>query len=273
MSVSAIHERIVVSDGDVTPARVVRSEWAKLWSLRSTRWSFLAAVVFMAGIGILIALAEMGRWAHLSAHDKATLNGVDVSLGGFHVAQLAIGVLGVMIISGEYTTGMIRSSMTAVPHRLPVLWAKMAVFSATTFVTMLVSSFVAFFAAQAILTRHHVDASLGDPHALRAIVGCALFLTVVGILCTALGAIVRNTAGGISTFVGILFVLPGVTAILPSSLGDAIDPYLPSSAGSAVAQVVPDGGTLAPWTGFAIFCGYTLIAVVAAAVLMRRRDV
>jgi ABC-2 type transport system permease protein len=269
---TALPPRLSAGTG-VTAARVVRSEWTKLWSLRSTRWSLLAAVIGMAGIGILVALVEMGRWSHLSAHDRATINGIDVSLGGYHIAQLAIGVLGVMIISGEYTTGMIRSSMTAVPHRLPVLWAKMAVFSTITFVTMLVSSLIAFFAAQAVLTQHGVNASISDPGAVRAIVGCALFLTVLGILCTAIGAIVRNTAGGISAFVGLLFVLPGINAILPSSVSHAIDPYLPNSAGTVVAQAVSDPGMLSPWTGFALFCGYTAIAVVVAAVLLRRRDV
>jgi len=114
---------------------------------------------------------------------------------------------------------------------------------------------------------------LGDPGALRVVVGTALFLTVLGAFSLALGAIVRNTAGGIALFVGLLFVLPGITAILPATTGDAIDPYLPLSAGSAVATVVFESPHhLSPWGGFAVFCGYTVLAIIVAAVLLVRRD-
>ncbi|HEY4452540.1 MAG TPA: ABC transporter permease [Solirubrobacteraceae bacterium] len=258
--------------GDVNQARVLRSEWTKLWSLRSTRWSLLFAVISMAGLGVLIAAVSMSRWSHLSPHDRATFDSIGRSLGGYHLAQLAIGVLGVLVISGEYSTGMIRSSLMAVPRRLPVLWAKIGVFASVTFVLMLVSAFIAFFGAQAILTEHHVNVSLGDPHALRALIGTVLFMTVTGILCVALGTIVRSTAGGIATFAGLLFVLPGIVAILPSELGDSISPYLPSSAGGAIAAAVPDAHTLSPWGGFALYCGYTIVLLAVAAYLLVRRD-
>ena len=146
----------------------------------------------MAGLGVLIAAVSMGRWSHLSPHEQATFDSIDRSLGGYHLAQLAIGVLGVLVISGEYSTGMIRSSLMAVPRRLPVLWAKIAVFASVTFVLMLASAFVAFFGAQAILTEHHVNVTLGHPHALRTLVGTVLFMTVTGILCVALGTIIRS---------------------------------------------------------------------------------
>jgi ABC-2 type transport system permease protein len=258
--------------GEVTQARVVRSEWTKLWSLRSTRWSLLFAVVAMAGLGVLIAAVSMGRWSQLSLHDRATFDSIDRSLGGYHLAQLAIGVLGVLVISGEYSTGMIRSSLMAVPRRLPVLWAKIAVFASVTFVLMLASAFVAFFGAQAILTAHHVNVTLGHPHALRTLVGTVLFMTVTGILCVGLGTIVRSTAGGIATFAGLLFVLPGIVDILPSSIGNSISPYLPSSAGGAIAQAVPDAHTLSPWGGFALYCGYTIVLLAIAAFTLVRRD-
>jgi ABC-2 type transport system permease protein len=259
--------------GRVTQGRVVRSEWTKLWSLRSTRWSLLAAVVSMAGLGILISAVQMGRWSSLSPHDRAAFDSIDVGVGGYHLAQLAIGVLGVLVISGEYSTGMIRSSLMAVPKRLPVLWAKLGVFSAVTFVLMLAAAFVSFFGVQAIVTSHHVQHSLGDPHALRAVVGTALFLTVLGVLGVGLGALIRNTAGGISAFVGLLFVLPGITALLPASTADAISPYLPLNAGTTVATSTFDNPHhLSTWGGFAVFCGYAAVIVVAAAVQMARRD-
>jgi ABC-2 type transport system permease protein len=259
--------------GRVTQARVARSEWTKLWSLRSTRWSLAAAVLAMVVLGIGISAVQMNRWGTLPPHDRATFDSIDVGVGGYHLAQLAIGVLGVLVISGEYSTGMIRSSMMAVPRRLPVFWAKLGVFSVVTFTLMLAASFVSFFAVQAIVTQHGQQHSLGDPHALRAVVGTALFLTVLGALGVGLGALVRNTAGGIAAFVGLLFVLPGITALLPHTVGDAVNPYLPLNAGFTVAtSTFEDGHHLSTWGGFAVFCAYTAIVVGAAAVQLVRRD-
>jgi ABC-2 type transport system permease protein len=259
--------------GGVTQTRVLRSEWTKLWTLRSTRWSLLAAVVAMAGLGILIAAVQMSRWTHLEPHERAVYDSIDTGVGGYHLAQLAIGVLGVLVISGEYSTGMIRSSFMAVPKRLPVLWAKVGVFAAVTFVLMLVASLVSFFGVQAIVSGHHLQHSLGDPHALRVVVGTALFLTVLGILSIGIGGLVRNTAGGIALFVFLLFVLPGITAILPASIADAINPYLPLNAGFTVAtSTFENSNHLSPWGGFALFCGYAALAVGAAAVGLLRRD-
>ncbi len=262
-----------VTAARVTQGAVVRSEWIKLRSLRSTRWSLLAAVVSMAGLGALVAAVQMNRWAHLEAHERLTYNSLEPAVGGWHLAQLAIGVLGVMVITGEYTTGMIRSTLLAEPRRLPVLWAKVGVYAVVTFGLMLVASFISFFAVQAIVTQRHQQHALGDPGALRVVIGAALFLAVLGVFSLALGTIVRNTAGGIALFVGLLFVLPGITAILPASTADAISPYLPLNAGSGLMTVVWENSHhLSPWGGFAVFCGYTAAAVVAAAVVLLRRD-
>ncbi|HEY2052851.1 MAG TPA: hypothetical protein VGH14_02840 [Solirubrobacterales bacterium] len=259
--------------GPVTFANVFSSEWSKLWSLRSTRWSIIAAVISMVALGIIIAAVQMGRWSHLSLTERQGIHPIDLSLGGFSLAQLAIGVLGVLVISGEYTTGMIGSTVMAVPKRLPVLWAKLGVFAGVTFVLMLVASFVAFFGSQAIFASHGLDAGLGSPHALRAVVGNALFLTVLGAICVGIGSLTRNTAGGISVFVFIMFVVPGVSELLPSGVSDAIHPYLPSNAGQALGQAVPDAHMLAPWTGFGLFVGYAVATLAAAAWQMKRRDV
>jgi ABC-2 type transport system permease protein len=257
----------------VSLPRVIRSEATKLRSLRSTRWSLLAAVVAMAGLGPLIAAVQMGRWSQLDPGERLRFDSINSGIGGYHLAQLAVGVLGVLVISGEYSTGMIRSSLMAVPRRLPVLWAKLIVFALVTFGLMLVASLVSFYAVQAIVTQHHVQHSLGDPGALRTVVGTALFLSVLGILCVGLGGMLRNTAGGIATFVALLFVLPGISAILPSSVNDAISPYLPLNAGTTIASHTFDNSHhLSPWGGFALFCGYAALAVFAAAVTLKRRD-
>jgi ABC-type transport system involved in multi-copper enzyme maturation permease subunit len=259
--------------GRVTQARAVRAEWTKLRTLRSTRWSLLAGFIAMAGLGILVAAVQMGRWTHLEPQERAHYNSLDPAVGGWHLAQLAIGVLGVLVISGEYSTGMIRSSLMAIPRRLPVLWAKIGVFAAVTFVLMLVACFISFFGVQAIVTGHHQQHALSDPGALRVVIGTALYLTVMGVMTIGIGALVRNTAGGIALFVGLLFVLPGITAILPASIGDAISPYLPLNAGTTVTTVVFENTHhLSPWGGFALFCGYAALAVAAGAISLLRRD-
>lgn len=257
----------------VSQGRVVRSEWTKLWSLRSTRWSLLVSVVGMAGLGILVSAVQMAHWNQMSFQDRATFDPVDVSLGGWHLAQLAIGVLGVLLITGEYSTGQIRSTFAAVPHRLPVLWAKAGVYAAITFVLMVVASFVAFLVSQPILRRHHVETTLSSPHVLRAVVGAALFLTVTGLLGLSLGALVRNTAAGIASFAGLMFVLPGITAILPNSWGDSIDPYLPLSAGTDILTIHHDPSALTAWPGFLLFLAYAVAALALSAFLLVRRDV
>jgi hypothetical protein len=256
----------------VTLPRVIRSEWTKLWTLRSTRWSLLLAFVAQAGLGPLIAAIEMGRWSQLPIQERLAINPIDHSLGGWHLAQLAVAILGVMTITGEYHTGMIRSSFMAAPKRLPVLWAKLAVFSAVAFALMLVAAFIGFLGGQAIFSEHHVNVTLGSAPALRAIFGVALVTTATGALCIALGTIVRRTAGGIALFVGVFFVLPGLVAILPSATANGLQPYLPSTASSGLAQAFAQPDSFPPWGGFALFCGYAVAATAIAAVLLKRRD-
>lgn len=256
----------------VTLPRVIRSEWTKLWTLRSTRWSLLLAFIAQAGLGPLIAVIEMARWNHLTLQDRLTINPIDHSLGGWHLAQLAVAILGVMTITGEYHTGMIRSSMMAAPKRLPVLWAKLLVFTAVVLMLMVIAAFIGFLAGNAIFTQHHVNVALSAPRALRTVIGAALFTTATGAMCIALGTIVRRTAGGIALFVGVFFVLPGLVEILPSTTADAIHPYLPNNAGGALAQAIADPHQFSAWGGFALFCGYTVVTIAIAAVLLLRRD-
>ena len=264
--------RATVTRQRVTQIRVIRSEWTKLWSLRSTRWTLLVAILGMAGLGPLIATIQMNRWNQMGPGDRLHFNPINTGLGGYHFAQLAIGVLGVLVLSGEYSTGQIRSTFMAVPKRLPVLWAKAGTFATVTFVLMLISGLVAFLASQSILTQHHVQTTLGHAPALRSWVGAALYLAVLSVLALSLGAIVRNTAGGIALFAGLLFVVPGLAAILPTSTQNAINPYLPSVAGTGILSGTRDAYTFSPWGGFALFCGYTLLALIVAAILIRRRD-
>ena len=221
--------------GRVTQARVAVSEWTKLHSLRSTRWSLLAAVLLTIGLPVLFAAVTSSHWGSMSADERAGRHPLDIALAGVNVSQLAIAVLGVLVITGEYATGMIRASFTAVPKRLPVLWAKTAVFAAVTFLITLPPVLAAFFASQAILARHDIlQISFTHPGVTRSVVGGAVYLMLVGIFALAIGAILRNTAGGIATFAGIFFVIPPLMNILPTSWNNAITPYLPSEAGRQI---------------------------------------
>jgi ABC-2 type transport system permease protein len=255
----------------VTQGRVVLSEWTKLRSVRSTRWSLLIAVAATIGIAALACAVVSHHYPQMSAQDRADFNPLDVTFAGVQLAQLAIGVLGVLVITAEYSTGMIRASMTAVPRRLPVLWAKAGVYALVILSLMIPATLIAFFVGQALLARHHIDIGFTHPGVARAVVGAALYLTVVGLFGLGLGAIVRNTAGGIATFAGIMFVLPPLMNVLPSSWNHAASPYLPLAAGESIMSITP-GNHLSPWVGLALFAGYAAAALGAAALLLLRRD-
>lgn len=257
--------------GRVTQLRVCRSEWTKLRSVRSTRWSLVAAVVFTIGIAALASVVVTQHWPQMGARDRADFHPLEVNLAGIQLAQLALGVLGVLVMTAEYSTGMIRASLAAVPRRLPVLWGKAVVFGLVALVLMIPSTLVAFVVGESILSRRHINIPFSDPGVARAVVGAALYLTVAGLFGLGLGAIVRNTAGGIATFAGIMFVLPPLMNVLPTSWNNAASPYLPLAAGQAITSITP-GNHLAPWVGFTLFCGYAAAALAIASVLLLRRD-
>ena len=257
----------------VTQLRVLASEWTKLRSLRSTMWTMVAAVVLTVGIGALFSAVTANQYHTFSIADKASFNPITTSLNGTLFSQLAIGVLGVLLITGEYSTGMIRYSLTAVPRRLPVLWAKLGVFAGLAFLLMLITDFVSFFVGQALLSSHHLGVAISSPNALRDVIGAALYVTVAGIIGMALGTLMRNTAAGISTMVAVFFVLPPVADLLPHSWSSHFVQYLPSNAG----EVLYGGANglahpLAPWTGFGVLCAYAVVLIGFAAWRLRRVD-
>ncbi|MFJ1705106.1 ABC transporter permease [Kitasatospora sp. NPDC088346] len=258
--------------GRVTRARVLHSEWVKLRTLRSTAVTLAAAVAALVGLGLLFTGVTADRWPTLGEEERAVVDPTALSLVGFFLAQLAVGVLGVLVVTGEYATGMIRATFSAVPDRLPVLWAKAAVYAAVTWLLMTAGALVAFLSGQALMESTGVATSLGDPGVTRAVLGTGLYLTAVALLSVGVGAVVRNTAGGTATVLGLLLVVPEVVRALPSTWADTIGPYLPSNAGHALCVLRPDEHTLAPWTGFAVCCLYAVAALAGAAVLLKRRD-
>ncbi|HEX5449542.1 MAG TPA: hypothetical protein VFW85_05750 [Gaiellaceae bacterium] len=259
--------------GRVTQFRVFRSEWTKLITVRSTKWTLGVATLLMIGLPCLVAAITASHWNNLSPHEQADRNPLDLLSSGVIAGQLAIAVLGVLVITAEYSTGMIRASFTAVPKRLPVLWAKIAVFGAVALVLSAASVFIAFGATQAILhAQPTLQVSLSNSNILRTVVGLAIYIPLIGIFALGIGAIVRNTAAGISGFVAIFFVIPPLLLLLPSSWRDPVEPYLPGSAAQAIATQHNDTHTLTPGPGLLVFLGYCALVIAIAAVLLRRRD-
>jgi ABC-2 type transport system permease protein len=246
---------------------VLRSEWTKLHSLRSSSLTIIIALGLVVGLGLFVPWLSVSDWRE--GTPTAGYNAVERSLSGIYLAQIAFGVLGAMVVTGEYATGSIRSTFAAVPRRLPVLWSKLAVFVAATLILGTAASVLAFVAGQAIFSTKHVDASFADPHVTRAVLGCGLFLAAMGAFGLALGALARNTAAAITTLTVLLFVVPVIVNVLPK--GEKIGPYLPSAAGLTVTSVSVDG-PLSPWGGFGLLCAYVVATIAIAAVLLVRRD-
>lgn len=255
----------------VTQWRVITSEWTKFRSLRSSLITLLVAVVLTVGLGALISGVVAAQWDSARPGEHASFHALDTSLTGIAIAQLAVGVLGVLLLSGEYATGMIRASLTAVPKRLPLFWAKLAVFAGVVGAVCIAASFVAFFAGQALLSSKHVDVSITSPDALRMVISAGIYMTLIGIIGMALAGLLRNTAAAISTLVAMIFVIPPVMFLLPSSVADRVGPYLPSNAGQAF-WTHQTGAHLSAPAGFAILCTWAAAAVAAAAFRMKRAD-
>jgi hypothetical protein len=252
---------------------LLTGEWVKLRSLRSTWITLGAALVVMVLLGWLFTgTADTGgpRGNGGGPPGLSYTDPVGLSLAGFRLAQLAIGVVGVLLVTGEYASGTVRSTFAAVPRRWPVVAAKAAVFAALVFVASAVTAGIAFLVGQ--LALGDLGVGITEPGVARVLLGTALYLTGIGLFGMALGWLVRSTAGAVSTLFGLIFLLPILGRLLPSSWGPDVTRWLPGEAGSQVLQMTTAPDTFAPWTGFAVLCGYLAVAFAAAVVLLRRRD-
>jgi len=244
---------------------LLRSEWEKLRSIRTTFWSLIITVVAMVGIGAIVAAVHTGT---RSGRGFDALSG---TFTGVLLAQLAIGVLGVLTVTSEYSTGMIRSTFIAAPQRRAVIMAKAGVVGFVTFLVGTVASFASFFVSAAILSSHGTHLSLGSPGALRSVIGVGLFLGILAVLAVGLGTIIRSSAGGIAALVGLLLVLPTLSQAIPSSIRDSVEKFLPANAGQAVF-LHTDTGSLSPWIGLLVFGAYAVAGLGIALVMVGRRD-
>ena len=249
--------------------QVLRSEWTKLRSVRSTWWLVALAVVLTAGIGVAISAAAAAEPSSSALPaDVATRSAI-----GTILAQLALGTLAVLVISGEYGSGMIRTSMAVVPRRLPVLSAKITVYVALVLPVTALTSLATFLLGQVAWRSHgRAAVSLGEPTVARIVFGAALYLTVAGVCALAIGTLLRSTAGGITVVAGLFFVVPTVIQAMPSQIADAAR-FLPSNAGGGLSRIATSSQSLPPWPGFALLCGYAAVLVAAAAWRLRRTDV
>ncbi|MGZ4447808.1 MAG: ABC transporter permease [Nocardioides sp.] len=254
-------------DGHVTLGGVVRSEWLKFRTLRSTVLILLAAMTAMVVFGAIIG--------H-NTRNPAGLDPEDVvasgPLQGYYLGQLLIGSLGVLVVSGEYSSGMIRATLAAVPRRLPVLLAKLLVFTAVVGAAMVAASVAGFLVAQAFLSGYRPTYSLSDPDVLRVAVGTGVYLTLIGLLGGAIGWIVRSTPGALVALIGIILVLPVLLLLFHGAWAQHAGAWLPTGAGASFSTSLRRPGALAPWPGLAVMVGWVVVAYAVAAALLRRRD-
>jgi len=251
--------------------QVAEMEWLKLRSVRSTAWIM---GVFAAGlIGLAILVLTHTHWATMSAADRASFDPTEQSYAGLAIGQLAFGVLGALVITSEFSSGMIRATLAAVPRRGLLMAAKAAVLGAVTLTAGEVLAFVSWGVGEAVLRSPAPHATLSQPGVLRAVLMAGAYPALIALIALGLGAIIRHTAGAISAVVGILFVLPLILLPLGSSIQNSVGQFMPMLiAENSLTAVKPQSHTLSPGLGFAVLCAYAAVALVIGGVVLARRD-
>lgn len=260
-----------VRGGGITPGRVFRSEWIKLRSLRSTVCAVLAVVLGIVLVGAFTAVGIVVKET-VPASEAVAADPSGGTLSGVGVGQLAAIAFGVLAVTAEYRSLMIRSSFTAVPGRLPLVWAKATLATAVTAVVSLLALLVTFLVARTVVATDGPSLSLTAPGVGRAVIGAAVVLGMTSALATSFGWLLRSTAGAVSALVGLLYILPSLVGVLPQAVADKVLPYLPGNAVTAVIHITTTGDALTPWAGLAVYAAYTALALAAAALVVQRRD-
>jgi ABC-2 type transport system permease protein len=254
----------------------LRSELTKIRSVRSTYWSLL--MVALAGLAWAVAncAGEAAHWAQTAPVDRLNFDATQASIAGLALlGQLIIVVLGVLVISSEYSTGVIAASLAVMPRRGLVYGAKAVVLAAVTLAVALVTAFAAFFIGQYLLRSTHHTATLSQPYVLRAVLGAAWYIALSGLFALGLGAILRSTAGAITTAFGLLFLVPQLAKALPGSWYSDVVRWLPGgdvTNAITTTQNVHNPDLFPAWGEFAVFGGYTAILLLCGLALLRRRD-
>jgi ABC-2 type transport system permease protein len=250
---------------------VARMEWLKLRSVRSTWWTLLVFAAGMIGLAILVMVHQ--HWATMSPADRASFDPANDSFAGLAIGQLAVGVLGVLAVTSEFSSGMIRATFAAAPRRPLVLAAKAAVVAAVTLVAGEILAFAAFAAGEAVLKSPAPHATLAQPGVLRAVLMAGAYPALIGLIGLGLGALIRHTAGAICAVVGVLFVLPLILVPLGTSIQNAAGQYMPMLiAENSLSAVKPVPHSLSPGVGFGLLCLYAAAALAAGCWALARRD-
>ncbi|MBB4789561.1 ABC-type transport system involved in multi-copper enzyme maturation permease subunit [Streptomyces nodosus] len=262
----------------MTVRGVLRSEWTKLWSLRST-WIMLGlALLLLVGFGVFAAVRYRSQ---VDAGQSASgpfsgafsdASAVSLSVFGINLGQLIMGTVGVLVMAAEYSTGMISSTLAAVPRRLPVLWSKAAIYATVSFAVGSAGALAAFLIGRPLLSGTPAALSPSDAGVLRSLLGSGLYLALVGVIGISLGALLRSVAGGITVLVVLLLTVRGLTTLLPASWDQHISPYLPSNAGASMYTLALTHDALSPGGGLAVLLGWTALALVGAAIRLKRSD-
>lgn len=250
-----------------TFADVLLSEWTKIRSLRSSFFSLATAAAIAIGLGALISYESGLHYSPVGWDPTAT------SLGALVVGQLAIAVLGVLTMTGEYSTGMISTTLAAVPRRGRLLAAKALVFGAVALLTGEILAWAAFFIGQALISGRAPTANLGQENVARAVLGAGLYVALIGLMAVATGTLLRHTAGAIVSVVAMLFVLPGVLEALPTSWRNPVEEFWPTNAGAQVLEVTRAAHELSAWWGFGDFALFVAVTLGLAYWVLQRRDV
>ena len=263
----------------VTGRRVLSSEWAKLWSLRSTWITLGLGLLFLVAFGVIAAShykSSLDSGRHMD-RDFATATAVSLSLFGTNFAQLALGVLGVLVTAGEYSTGMIRSTLAAVPTRVPVLVAKAIVLAVLTVVVATVSIALSYVVTMPLLTDLDLVPALDQARTWQVFGGTVYFLVAAGLFALGVGTLLRSSAAAITVALTVLLLLPGVLSFIRLNWLQTVVDYLPLPASGAFLGGSEDslssaGEELSPVTGLLVIAAYAVVPLIAGAVVLRRRD-
>lgn len=257
------------STGKVRTRNVIQSEWIKFWSVRSTSVTLIAAGLATVAFGMIFsAVAESGSEARGPA--AFLTNPVDVALGGVGLTEMIVGVLGVMVVAGEYSTGLIRTSFAAAGRRGRVIRAKVAVLAASVWSVMAIAVTGAVVAGQSVYAGSMPTVPVTD--VLDVIFGTTVYLTGIALIGIALGFMLRSTAASIGTLIGAVFIGPNLLNLLPDSITDVFMKYLPSEAGSAIMTQVSDPDLLSRGAAYAVFGAWVIGLLAVAGALVQRRD-
>jgi ABC-2 type transport system permease protein len=258
-------------DRRVTQRSVCRAEWIKFVSVRSNVRALIGAGLVLLVFGTLFA-SLAGSDEALPPNAAQATDSLSMTFAGMNLSQLVLGVLGAVFVAGEYTTGVIRTMFTAVADRVSVLRAKAIVLGFGSWLVMTVASVVVFFAGQAVYAGDGATYALTDDGVLRAVLGGGVYGAGIALMGLALGFLLRSTAAAIGTLVATLMVAPGLIGLLPDAFSETVGKYLPSNAGQAFLAVEQNDLLLSPAAGVAVFAVWAVGLLVAAVVVLRRRD-